>query len=148
MLKTLHVSNVGTIDEAVLKPAKGMTVITGETGAGKSMLMDALAMLEGKRAPRGQKSGSHADAEFMDMDDGTTVRMSRDIEPGARGRSLIDGVKAKNAEMRERSGRLFTVHGQSDQIRLADPSMQLRLLDAYAGGCRARGRVGAGAWGG
>ena len=70
MLKTLHVSNVGTIDEAVLKPAKGMTVITGETGAGKSMLLDALAMLEGKRAPRGQKSGSHADAEFMDMDAG------------------------------------------------------------------------------
>lgn len=133
MLKTLHVSNVGTIDEAVLKPAKGMTVITGETGAGKSMLLDALAMLEGKRAPRGQKSGSHADAEFMDMDEGTPVRMSRDIGPGARGKSLIDGVKAKNAEMRELSGRLFTVHGQSDQIRLADPSMQLRLLDTYAG---------------
>lgn len=130
MLKTLHVSNVGTIDEALLEPSKGMTVITGETGAGKSMLLDALAMLEGKRTGRGEKNGSHADAEFLD--NGRTVSMSRDVRVGARGRSLINGVKAKNAEMREMSGRLFTIHGQSDQIRLTDPVMQMNLLDSYA----------------
>lgn len=129
MLKSLHVSDVGTITNASITPGRGMTAITGETGAGKSMLLEALAMIGGARRRRGVGAGSVAEGVFSSEDGDITLRR---VAGAGRGGCLINGDRVKASNLRETAEGLFIIHGQSAQLRLAEPSAQLSLLDSYA----------------
>lgn len=129
MLKILHVSDIGTISSASITPGRGMTAITGETGAGKSMLLEALAMIGGARRRRGVGAGSVAEGVFSSADGDITLRR---VAGAGRSGCLINGRRVKSSDLRDAAEGMFIIHGQSGQLRLAEPSAQLSLLDSYA----------------
>ncbi len=151
MLTLLRVSGFGLIDEAELPLGPGFNVITGETGAGKSLLVEALGLLRGGRASADLiRSGAEearvegifeveADGEVAeslraagrDLGEGLIVR--RAIARSGRGRIHLGGGLATGAELAATVGRLCDITSQHDQQLLMDPDSQLAILDAYAG---------------
>lgn len=136
MIDELHVQNVALIREATLVPASGLTVITGETGAGKSALLSAIKLLVGERADAGAvREGERAlavEARFFssgsDMD-GTVVR--RRVEASGRGRVEIDGRMASVRELAEGVGSTIDLCGQHEHQRLLRVQNHVALLDAW-----------------
>ena len=135
MLEELVVENLGVIERAQLSLGEGMTVITGETGAGKTMLVGALQMALGARTdPRLIREGaSQAGVEARFVLDGEEMVVSRTLNSQGRSRGYINGRMASAAELAELGRRAVDVHGQHAQMRLESPTAQLALLDAYFG---------------
>jgi DNA repair protein RecN (Recombination protein N) len=151
MLTLLRVSGFALIDEVELPLGPGLTVITGETGAGKSILVEALGLLRGGRASVDSiRTGADearveavfelaADSEVAkalvadgrDLGDGLVVR--RAIARAGRGRIHLGGGLATAADLAATVGRLCDITSQHDQVLLMDPESQLAILDAYAG---------------
>lgn len=138
MIDELHVQNVALIKDATLVPASGLTVLTGETGAGKTALLSAIKLLVGERADASAvREGSDAlqvEARVFTAEgdpDGTVVR--RRVEAGGRGRVQIDGHMASVRELAGGIGATIDLCGQHEHQRLLDPAMHLQLLDAWAG---------------
>lgn len=152
MLEELEVRDLGPIHHALLKPATGMTAITGETGAGKSMLLNAIRLLSGVPA-RGdlvspgseeawvqgiftQEEGAPVlgiiDQAGLPAEDDGQVFISRSIPVGGRSRAAVNGRSAPRSLLEGISSDLVTVHGQTDQMRMANPGRQRDFLDAYA----------------
>lgn len=149
MLEELEVRDLGPIRHALIEPAVGMTAITGETGAGKSMLLEAIRLVSGGRTDAGRVSahadGSWAQAVFREDPEGPAVVAARDagaeVEDGelfltrsvpasGRSRALLCGRTVPRAVLSSVASHLVVVHGQSDQLRLASPVRQRALLDA------------------
>ena len=152
MLKTLHIRNIALIRELELDFRNGFQVLTGETGAGKSILIDSIALLTGTRADRGMIRTGESDASvaglFGDLSPRAVKALGEmDIQPDADGNILIqrtlslDGKgKCKvNSEivtlgaLRDISKYLIDIHGQSDTMALYDTDTYIRILDAFAG---------------
>ena len=135
MLEELVVENLGVIERAQLSLGEGMTVITGETGAGKTMLVGALQMALGARTdPRLIREGAaQAGVEARFVLDGEELVVSRTLNSQGRSRGYINGRMASVAELAEVGRRAVDVHGQHAQMRLESPVAQLALLDAYYG---------------
>lgn len=138
MIDELHVQNVALIKDATLVPASGLTVLTGETGAGKTALLSAIKLLVGERADASAvREGSdtlQVEARVFTAEgdpDGTVVR--RRVEAGGRGRVQIDGHMASVRELAGGIGATIDLCGQHEHQRLLDPAMHLQLLDAWAG---------------
>lgn len=152
MLEELEVRDLGPIHHALLKPATGMTAITGETGAGKSMLLNAIRLLSGVPA-RGdlvspgskeawvqgiftQEEGAPVlgiiDQAGLPAEDDGQIFISRSIPVGGRSRAAVNGRSAPRSLLEGISSDLVTVHGQTDQMRMANPGRQRDFLDAYA----------------
>lgn len=154
MLTELNIQHLGTIVEAELHPSAGMTAITGETGAGKSMLLSALGMLSGASKVRGRSSlpdvaswaqgvfSSDSDKELgagfdaakehgIDPEEGE-LWLARSLPSKGRGRLTINSKPVQRSVMEDVGKNLVVIHGQSDQIRLSSPSLQLALLDDFA----------------
>src|SRR5580704_16941943 len=135
MLVELRVENLGIIADLLLPLAEGMTVITGETGAGKTLIVGALDLLCGGRAdPSSVRDGAdeaRVEGRFVDGDD--EVVLARVVPVGGRSRGYIDGHLATAAELAARGRTLVDLHGQHAHQSLLIPAEQRLLLDRYAG---------------
>ena len=148
MLSTLRIRHIGVIDDAMLDFGPGFTALTGETGAGKTMIVTGLSMLLGGRLDRGRTRGSSTvdgtlsltghtelaaalDELGADEDDGEVLVVRRVTRDG-RSRAQIGGVPVPIGTLSRLVGTAVTVHGQSDQQRLRDPEAQREALDRFA----------------
>ncbi|MGH3441789.1 MAG: DNA repair protein RecN [Nitriliruptorales bacterium] len=148
MLDELHIAGIGVIRDATLRLAPGLTVVTGETGAGKTMVVTALELLLGARAdstlvragadaglvearvrPVPEPAVESGWAESADEE----IVLSRELPADGRSRARIAGRLATVSALDEVLGRSVEVHGQGDHARLSRPAVQRRLIDRYAG---------------
>jgi DNA repair protein RecN (Recombination protein N) len=153
MLEELRITSLGVIEESVLEVAPGLTVITGETGAGKTMVVTALGLLLGGRADSGAvRTGAKAarvegvvNVEAAgqelarvveelggELEDGRLL-IARQISAEGRSRAFAGGVSVPASALSGLVDPLVAVHGQSDQHRLLRPSAQREALDSFAG---------------
>lgn len=158
MLHELSISSLGVIADARLTLGDGLTVVTGETGAGKTMILTGLNLiLGGKPTPDAVRTGAEeASAEAVldlpersgaralaleagaTLDEDGTVTVVRTVGAASRSRSILGGRTVPQALLAEVGAELVTVHGQSDQVRLRTPAKQRETLDAYAGPSHSR----------
>ncbi len=134
MLTELRVRQLGVIEDLTLEFGPGMTVLTGETGAGKTLLVEALQLVLGQRAEAGLvRTGATeatVEARFLDPS-GSEIVLARSVPLEGRSRCWIDARMAPLAAMAERAGRLADIHGQGDHQDLMHTSAQRRALDAF-----------------
>ena len=154
MLRTLSIRDFVTVSALELDLTEGFTVLTGETGAGKSILVDALALLLGDRAdPIQIRSGAQRaditgefslsqplamalgpqlqEAGLEAIDPALLVR--RSIEAGGRSRAWINGQPATLVQLKRIGEQIVNLHGQHAHQSLTQPSAQMLLLDRHAG---------------
>ena len=135
MLLELRVENLGIIAELNIMLGAGLTVITGETGAGKTLIVDALDLLGGGRAdPQLVREGSaeaRVEGRFEDGDD--EVVLARVVPAVGRSRGYINGRLATVTELAERGRHLVDLHGQHAHQSLLAPAEQRALLDRFVG---------------
>jgi DNA repair protein RecN (Recombination protein N) len=131
----LSVKDLALVSELRLELGTGLTVLTGETGAGKSMLVDALLAVTGGRIPSGMvREGAeraYIEAVFAGVRDDDLV-LSREIASG-RSPARIDQKSVPVASLAQIGADLVAIHGQGDQLRLARTSVQRDVLDEYGG---------------
>lgn len=148
MLVELRIADLGVIGDATIEPGPGFTAVTGETGAGKTMIVTGLALLAGAKAdPRLVRNGAGRalvegrwrvgpgqDAPLADLgaelEDGE-VLVSRQLG-ATRSRMAVGGAQVPLATGAALVGEWVTVHGQSEQLRLGTPERQREVLDRYA----------------
>jgi DNA repair protein RecN (Recombination protein N) len=160
LLVELRIRNVAVIDTVSLPLAAGLNVLTGETGAGKSLIIGALGMLLGERAAADRvRSGSDKatvegvfdmrarpdlrlllDERGIESDDDLVV-LKREVGANGRSRAWINGSPVTAAVLAEVGSRLVSVHGQHDSRQLVDGEHQRDLLDAYVHAGEVRARV-------
>jgi DNA repair protein RecN (Recombination protein N) len=132
-LLELTVSDLALIDRLRLTLAPGLNVITGETGAGKSLLIDALGLVRGARADLGLiRHGAEAarvEALFDRLPE--PLIAAREISTGGRSMARLDDQATTASRLADEIGPLIEIHGQHDQQRLLDERWQRDLLDAY-----------------
>ena len=149
MLEQLTIKNVAVIDRLEFEPGTGLCVLTGETGAGKSIIIDSINMILGDRARRElvRSGAEHADVQAVfsmpedvramleeneiDTEDGSVIitrRVTREGKSSAR----INGTVVTLNVLRDIADLLINIHGQHDNQALLDPARHVRFLDAYA----------------
>ena len=151
MLKRLTLRDFAVVAASELEFGAGMTVISGETGAGKSLLVDALGFLSGLRADAGmvrhgaERAELHAEFDTADaaaalawlraeeFDDGEACTLRRTLRADGGSRAWINGRPATLAQLSELASRLVEIHGQHEHQALLEKSSQLALLDAFGG---------------
>ncbi len=149
MLKHIHIRDFAIIDELELELGAGMTALTGETGAGKSILLDALGLVLGDRADsqavRPGANRAEVDAEFAlpqgagleewlaehDLDADGECSLRRVVGADGRSRGYINGRKAPLALLRELGEQLVDIHGQHEHQSLLRREAQRTLLDGF-----------------
>ena len=151
-LTELRIRGLGAIDDVTLELGDGLTVVTGETGAGKTMVVTGLTLLFGGRADPGRvRANGRAGVEGRlalpadspvweraadagaDPDDDGTLILARTVSAEGRSRAHLGGRSVPVGVIAELAEGLLAVHGQSDQLRLSRPAEQRRALDRYAG---------------
>lgn len=152
MIEEISIRQLGVIGEARLPLGPGFTALTGETGAGKTMVVTALGLLLGDRSDAGViRSGSdqavvegrwQVDADGPVADrvrdaggelDGTELILGRSVSTEGRSRAVVGGRSAPVGVLAEIGQQLVVVHGQSDQVRLRSATAQREALDRFAG---------------
>ena len=152
MIEDLTVSSLGVVAEASIRPAAGLTAITGETGTGKTMVLTSLGLMLGRRAdpalvrtgadravvegtvlldpdsPAGRRA-VEAGAEFDDA----ALFITRTVPAQGRSRAHLGGRAVPSSVLADVLGESVTIHGQSDQLRLKSPDAQRSALDSAAG---------------
>jgi DNA repair protein RecN (Recombination protein N) len=134
MLRVLRIRNLAVIESVEVEFDPGFNVLTGETGAGKSILVEAVSLLLGARASadlvRTGEPQAIIEAEFDDGDRALTIR--REVTNQGRSRSFVNGTVATASALRDLSQRLVELYGQHEHQALLDPLSHLPLLDSYA----------------
>lgn len=137
MLTELHIRNLGVIDSVTLRFSGGFIAFTGETGAGKTMIIEAINLLVGGRAEAGMvRHGcdeARVDGRFIDPSSDEEVILSRVIPADGRSRAYVDGVPATVGALAELGARLVDLHGQHAHQSLLGERAQRMALDAYGG---------------
>ena len=138
MLDELRVQNVALIEDASLAPAPGLTVLTGETGAGKTALLSSIKLLVGERADASAvREGTDAlrvEARFFtSQEDQEGIVVSRKVSADGRGRVEIDGHMASVKELAAGIGASIDLCGQHEHQRLLDVKNHVSMLDAWIG---------------
>lgn len=144
MLSRVEITDFALIEHIILSPGPGLTVISGETGAGKSILIDAIGALTGQRASRDfVRTGSeeakieavmikHGPADDKDLtSDCDQVLLSRTIFAQGGSECRIDGHLVKLSDLKQLGERLISIHGQYDNQIIFREKEHLELLDAY-----------------
>lgn len=151
MIRSLHISNYALISQIDIDFTEGLNIITGETGAGKSIMLGALNLLLGGRADTrvikdvSRKSVIEIEchienpADFTDFfevnsldNDGETVILRRELAPNGRSRAFINDSPVTVSVLRELAIRLVDIHSQHQNLLLADSEFQLRIIDSLA----------------
>ena len=151
MLISLHIENVAVIKKLDVDFDNGFTVLTGETGAGKSIIIDAINLLLGSKADRelvrtGETSamisglfGGLTDAALSALDgagvypdDDGNILIQRTVFQDGRSQIKINGRSVTLSVLRSVTPSLVSIHGQSDTAAIAEPEKQLELIDIYA----------------
>jgi DNA repair protein RecN (Recombination protein N) len=135
MLRFLSVRNLAVIDRLEIEFEPGLNVLTGETGAGKSILVGAVGLLVGGRASADLvRTGEETAAveAIFETTTGAEVIVRREVSAQGRSRASIDGALATSAALRDLCAPLVDLHGQHDHQLLLDPAAHLDLLDAFA----------------
>ncbi|HZE38141.1 MAG TPA: DNA repair protein RecN [Stackebrandtia sp.] len=153
MLDELRITGLGVIEDATLPLSDGLTVITGETGAGKTMVVAGLGLLFGGRADAGrvrptEKKATVEGRLVLSADDkalrqrvadcgaeldGDELLLSRTLNIEGRSRAYVGGRSAPVGVLADIGAQVLSIHGQSDQMRLLQPGEQRGALDRYAG---------------
>ena len=151
MIKQLHISNYALIDKLDIRFDEGLTIITGETGAGKSIILGALSLILGERSDSKAIRDSNAktiveatfdiggydlDKLFKDNDidwDEDDCLVRREISPNGRSRAFINDTPVQLNVLRELGTSLLDIHSQHSNMLLSQPSFQLSILDSIAG---------------
>src|SRR6266446_3402399 len=162
MLRELRIRNFAVIESVAVEFRPGLNVLTGETGAGKSMLIDAILLVLGARAqtdvirsdadaatveavfdvePRGAVAAT-LDEAGLAPDDGVLVAR-RELSRSGRHRAFVNDAAVTVALLERLGDALVEVHGQHEHQRLLEPARQLELLDRFADAEEAAARVGA-----
>jgi len=148
MLRFLRIRNLAVIEAVEVEFESGFNVLTGETGAGKSILVEAVGLLLGARASadlvRTGEAQATIEAIFEGPDDEELI-VRREINNQGRSRSFVNGALATASALRDLSARMVELHGQHEHQALLDPLSHLPLLDDYASLGDLAGRVAA-AW--
>ncbi|MFI0432992.1 MAG: DNA repair protein RecN [Candidatus Nanopelagicales bacterium] len=150
MIEEIAIRGLGVIESAEVRPGAGFTALTGETGAGKTMILTAVALLMGSKAPTGLVRRERARVEgrlsltgFDDVaeavadaggevDDGELI-ISRSLPAQGRARAFAGGASVPAGTLADLTAGLIAVHGQSEQLRIRQSGRQRALLDAFAG---------------
>lgn len=158
MLEELEIRNLGPITHALITPSAHMTAITGETGAGKSMLLSAIKLISGAKADVARVSPHAEEAwvqgvfsapktsevvntleqaginlEASENDENQSdIYISRTLPKSGRSRSAISGCAVPKTLLEEICSNMITIHGQSDQLRITTSAKQRELLDIVA----------------
>jgi DNA repair protein RecN (Recombination protein N) len=152
VIEEISIRNLGVIGEARLPLGPGFTAITGETGAGKTMVVTALGLLLGDRSDASAiRSGAESavvEGHWQIADDGSVAERVRDaggdvdagelilgrsVSQEGRSRAVVGGRTAPVSVLNEIGQQLVVVHGQSDQVRLRSATAQREALDRFAG---------------
>ena len=135
MLKHLYIKNYALIDELDIDFFPGFSVITGETGAGKSIILGAINLLLGQRADskvvKPEQSKCVIEGTFVV--DGTEHIIRRELSSAGKSRGFIDDELSTLQEMRDYGERLLDVHSQHQNLLLQKEDFQLSVLDIIAG---------------
>lgn len=162
MLRELRVKNLAVIESAVVPFEPGLNVLTGETGAGKSILMDAILLVRGARAQtdviRGDAETATVEALFevgaggpvaailgdagLPAPDDGQILVRRELSRSGRHRAFVNDSPVSVGLLERLGDHLVDVHGQHEHQRLLAPLAQLELLDRFAGADELRDRVG------
>ena len=151
MLRSLHVRNYVLIDSLEIDFPEGLVIITGQTGAGKSILLGALGLALGGKADA-SLVGAHGEtcvveAEFSvdgnaplralmaenDLEEGDTLLIRRTLNRTGRSRSFVNDEPVSLPVLQALSEQLIDIHSQHQTLRLGDPAFRMSLLDHYAG---------------
>ena len=149
MLSSLQIENVAVIQKANVHFEKGLNVLTGETGAGKSILIDSINAILGNRTSKDLVRTGAAKAviraafenvppavldslEKAGYERSEALLLSREITAEGKGTCRINGIPATAAILRELCGRLININGQHDSVGLLNPAHHESILDAYA----------------
>ena len=150
MLTELRLNSLGVVEDAVLPLGPGLTALTGETGAGKTMIVAGLGLLLGARADAslvrngqdkalvqgrwevGENTAEAVEAIGGDLDDGVELATLRQVSSQGRSRATVGGAQVPVSTLAGLLAELATIHGQSEQVRLSSPERQRELLDAFA----------------
>ncbi|MCP1375449.1 DNA repair protein RecN [Dyella lutea] len=159
MLTSLYVRHFAVVEEAEIVFGPGLTVVSGETGAGKSLMVDALMLLAGARADSGMVRAGADRAELAaefdltglpearawlereELDDEDHCQLRRVIRAEGSSRAWINGRPANASQLGELAALLVEIHGQHEHQALLSRGHQLALLDAYAGNEAGLGEV-------
>jgi DNA repair protein RecN (Recombination protein N) len=149
MIKLLRIKNIALVDSVEVELEPGLTLLTGETGAGKSILIDALGLLLGARASSeivraGEETGvveavveSAALAETLGAHalpaDGDEVVVRREVQASGRGKATVNGALVPVSLLRELAPLVAAIHGQHEPQGLLDPQTHVDMLDAHGG---------------
>jgi DNA repair protein RecN (Recombination protein N) len=139
LLKELRVRDLALVAEATARFGPGLNLLTGETGSGKSLIIDALSLALGARAELDQvRHGADRASVEATFD---SVILQREL--GKRSTARVDGRASSPTQLRELAARLVAIHGQQQHHALLDADTQTDLLDAYAGALDMRAAVAA-----
>jgi len=149
MIKLLRINNIALIPSLEIELGSGLTLLTGETGAGKTIVIDALGLLLGERSSADLIRTGEERASVEAIFDGSTVRrfleihalpfdgddlvIRRELQASGKGRATVNGGLVPVSLLRELAPLLAAIHGQHEPQGLLDPETHLDLLDDYAG---------------
>ena len=150
MLRSLHIENIAVIKQLDIDFLSGFTVFTGETGAGKSVIIDAISLVSGAKAQpqliRTGETSAKVTALFTDIDERTAEAISstgvsvadgeleieRTISADGKSSARVNGRAASQSTIRRAASYLLSINGQSESLSLKTPEAQLALIDEYA----------------
>ena len=155
MLTRLEIRSFAVIDHAVFCPGEGLNVISGETGAGKSLLIDAIGLILGDKASKSlirndsdnafveavfdcsssvmEKLGPVMDEYGIEREDGNVI-VTRTIGKDGKSQARINGMTVVLSQLKRIMSELVDIHGQTDNSKIFDPAVHIDLLDSYGSG--------------
>lgn len=148
MLSLLHIENIAVIEAADIQFDRGFNALTGETGAGKSIVIDALSAVIGERTSRDLiRTGARSalvSAEFtelpalpwfaengFELDEDGTLLLQRELQPDGKNICRLNGRPLTVAQLKALGSQLVNIHGQHDGQQLLDPRCHLDYLDSF-----------------
>ena len=141
MIGTLHIRNIGIIEDLSIDLNRGLNVLTGETGAGKTLIIDSLLIISGGRFSkemirRGETNSfvelCMYEPENREFQDGTII-VSREINNNGKNMCKINGRMVTVNELKSFMSKYIEIHGQNDNQNLLDNKLHLNYLDGFIG---------------
>ena len=135
MIETLHIENIGIIDDITIDLKKGLNIITGETGAGKSLVVDAISLICGNRFSKDiiKNGKEYCLVEVIVSNDkaNDNIVVSREISLSGKNKCKINGRLVTVNELKSYMSSVINIHGQNDNQNLLDESNHIKYLDAF-----------------